>query len=63
MMTYSVRNPRSTTASPFLRGLEKNATVISWLWRWHYSTNQVTAELLASRPSTTWAGRWRCGPT
>lgn len=48
MMTYSVRNPRSTTASPFLRGLEKNATVISWLWRWHYSTNQVTAELLAS---------------
>lgn len=48
MMTSSVRNPRRTTTSPFLRGLEKNATVISWLWRWHYSTNQVIAELLAS---------------
>lgn len=48
MMTSSARNPRGTTASPFLRGLEKNATLISWLWRWHYSTNQVIAELLAS---------------
>lgn len=47
-MNATNRNPRVGIVSPQQRGLEKNAKVISWLWRWHYSTNQVIAELLAS---------------
>lgn len=50
-MNTSVCNPRNAVANPMLRGLEKNAKVIGWLWRWHYTTNQVVAELLASSSS------------